>query len=64
AVKAISDGVSVIGISRGQISKLQHTERLERGEVMVAEFTEAISAVKIRGHCRVFTPYGEFETEG
>ena len=64
AVKALADGVSVIGISRGQVSKLLHTERLERGEVMLAEFTEAISAVKIRGHCEIYTPYGKIETEG
>ena len=63
AVRALADGVCVIGISRGQVSKLQHTEHLERGEVMVAEFTESISAVKIRGRAEILTPYGAFVTE-
>ena len=59
AVQALEDGVVIIGISRGANSKLLHTERLDTGEIMIAELTEVISAVKIRGKAIVLTPYGE-----
>jgi len=63
AVLAQGDGVQIIGISRGVVSKLQHTERLEPGEAMIGEFTGTVSAIKVRGPARVYTPWGEFETK-
>ncbi|AEP02131.1 tryptophan RNA-binding attenuator protein [Heyndrickxia coagulans 36D1] len=33
-VKALQDGVSVIGLSRGTDTKLNHTEMLDDGEVL------------------------------
>lgn len=62
AIVAQEDGVQVIGITRGPNTRLLHTERLEKGEGMVAQFTESIAAVKIRGKATILTPYGSFET--
>jgi transcription attenuation protein (tryptophan RNA-binding attenuator protein) len=58
-VKALEDGVSIIGMTRGRDTKLHHTEKLDSGEVMVAQFTESTSAIKIRGRARILTRHGE-----
>ena len=58
-VQALEDGVSIIGITRGRDTKFHHTEKLDEGEVMIAQFTESTSAVKIRGRARILTKYGE-----
>ncbi|MGI6664868.1 MAG: trp RNA-binding attenuation protein MtrB [Christensenellaceae bacterium] len=57
-VKALEDGVSLIGMTRGDETKLQHTEKIDAGEVIVAQFTENISAMKIRGKALVQTRHG------
>lgn len=57
-VKALEDGVYFIGMTRGKDTRLQHTEKLDAGEVIVAQFTENISAVKIRGNALVLTSNG------
>ena len=36
-----------------------HTEKLDDGEVWIAQFTEHISAMKIRGSATILTKYGE-----
>ena len=48
-IKAKDNGVHVIGLTRGQDTKFHHTEKLDKGEVMIAQFTEHTSAIKIRG---------------
>lgn len=58
AVVAEEDGVCIIGISRGRDTKLNHTEKLDRGEVFVSQFTENISAVKVRGKAKIYTKMG------
>lgn len=58
-VKALEDGVSIIGMTRGRDTKFHHTEKLDNGEVMVAQFTESTSAIKIRGRARILTRHGE-----
>ena len=58
-VKALEDGVSIIGMTRGRDTKFHHTEKLDKGEVMLAQFTESTSAIKIRGRARIITKYGE-----
>ncbi len=58
-IKALNDGVSVIGITRGRDTKLHHTEKLDSGEVLIAQFTQVTSAIKIKGKATVLTKYGE-----
>jgi transcription attenuation protein (tryptophan RNA-binding attenuator protein) len=61
-VKANDNGVQVIGLTRGQDTKFHHTEKLDKGETLIAQFTDHTSAVKIRGKATVMTKYGTFET--
>ena len=58
-IKALEDGVNIIGMTRGQSTKLLHTEKLDKGEVMIAQFTENTSAIKIRGRAEILTRYGK-----
>jgi len=58
-ILALEDGVNLIGLTRGKDTKFHHTEKLDKGEIMIAQFTENTSAVKIRGKARVLTKYGE-----
>lgn len=62
-IKAKEDGVNVIGLTRGSDTRFHHTEKLDKGEVMIAQFTEHTSAVKIRGKAIVQTRHGEMDTE-
>ncbi|WJH34205.1 trp RNA-binding attenuation protein MtrB [Paenibacillus aurantius] len=62
-IKAKENGVQVIGLTRGQHTKFHHTEKLDKGEVMIAQFTDFTSAVKIRGKAVVMTKFGEIHTE-
>jgi transcription attenuation protein (tryptophan RNA-binding attenuator protein) len=61
-VKALENGVTIIGLTRGKDTKFHHTEKLDRGEVLLAQFTEYTSAVKIRGKAQVFTKHGMIES--
>ena len=61
-VKALENGVTIIGLTRGKDTKFHHTEKLDQGEIMVAQFTEHTSAMKIRGKAIVFTKHGQMET--
>lgn len=60
-VKAKDNGVTVIGLTRGQDTKFHHTEKLDKGEVMIAQFTDTTSAVKIRGRATIMTKHGVVE---
>ncbi|KMY50611.1 trp RNA-binding attenuation protein MtrB [Peribacillus loiseleuriae] len=62
-IKAMEDSVNVIGLTRGSDTKFHHSEKLDAGEVMIAQFTEHTSAIKIRGNAKIYTPYGEIESE-
>lgn len=57
-VKALEKGVSIIGVTRGEVTKIHHTEKLDRGEVLIAQFTENTSAMKIRGNAEIYTQFG------
>jgi transcription attenuation protein (tryptophan RNA-binding attenuator protein) len=57
-IKALEDGVTIFGLTRGKDTKFHHTERLDKGEVMVAQFTDHTSAIKIRGRAEIFTKHG------
>jgi transcription attenuation protein (tryptophan RNA-binding attenuator protein) len=62
-IKAIDDGVNVIGLTRGSDTKFHHSEKLDKGEVLIAQFTEHTSAIKIRGNAKILTQFGEIESE-
>lgn len=61
-IKALDNGVTISGLTRGRDTKFHHSEKLDRGEVMVAQFTEHTSAMKIRGKARIMTRYGTVES--
>lgn len=63
-VKALQDGVTIIGLTRGKDTKFHHSEKLDRGEVMIAQFTEHTSAMKIRGRAEIWTKHGRIEAGG
>ena len=58
-VKALEDGVTIIGLTRGKETKFHHTEKLDGGEVMIFQFTHHTSAIKIRGKAEIFTRHGK-----
>lgn len=61
-IKAEENGVNVIGLTRGSDTRFHHSEKLDKGEVMIAQFTEHTSAVKIRGKATIQTGHGVIET--
>ncbi|MGM9922677.1 MAG: trp RNA-binding attenuation protein MtrB [Bacillus sp. (in: firmicutes)] len=61
-IKAKEDGVNVIGLTRGSDTRFHHSEKLDDGEVMIAQFTEHTSAIKVRGNALIYTPFGEIES--
>ncbi|MEW6424046.1 MAG: trp RNA-binding attenuation protein MtrB [Bacillota bacterium] len=62
-IKALENGVTVIGLTRGKDTKFHHTEKLDKGEVMIAQFTEHTSAMKIRGKVEVLTRHGKVRND-
>jgi transcription attenuation protein (tryptophan RNA-binding attenuator protein) len=61
-IKAKENGVNVIGLTRGEATRFHHSEKLDKGEVMIAQFTEHTSAVKIRGKAIIQTKHGVIDT--
>ena len=61
-VKALEKGVNIIGVTRGEATKIHHTEKLDTGEVLIAQFTENTSAIKIRGRAEVYTVFGKISS--
>jgi transcription attenuation protein (tryptophan RNA-binding attenuator protein) len=62
-IKAFEDGVNVIGLTRGTDTRFHHSEKLDRGEVLIAQFTDHTSAIKIRGNAQILTCFGEVLSE-
>ncbi|MDC3415381.1 trp RNA-binding attenuation protein MtrB [Aquibacillus salsiterrae] len=62
-IKALDDGVQVIGLTRGTDTRFHHAEKLDKGEIMIAQFTEHTSAVKIRGKVVIQSSYGEMRND-
>ena len=62
-IKAMEDGVNVIGLTRGSDTKFHHSEKLDQGEVLIAQFTEHTSAIKIRGNAEIITANGKVNSE-
>lgn len=61
-VKAEENGVNIIGLTRGKDTKFHHTEKLDKGEVMFAQFTEDTSAIKIRGKAIILCRHGQIRS--
>lgn len=61
-VKAKSPNVQVIGMTRGSDTRPHHTEMLDQGEVLIVQFTDKTSAIKVRGNATVFTKFGEIKS--
>lgn len=61
-IKAEENGVSIIGLTRGKDTRFHHTEKLDKGELLIAQFTENTSAIKIRGKAKVFCRHGEISS--
>ncbi len=62
AIKALENGVNIIGLTRGRDTKFHHTEKLDKGEVMLAQFPENTSAIKIRGKAIIYCRHGEINS--
>lgn len=62
-IKALDNGVTIIGLTRGKDTKFHHSEKLDKGEIMVAQFTEHTSAIKIRGKVEVLTKNGKIRSD-
>ncbi|MEW6171666.1 MAG: trp RNA-binding attenuation protein MtrB [Bacillota bacterium] len=62
-IKAMENGVTIMGLTRGKDTRFHHTEKLDKGELMIAQFTEHTSAIKIRGKAEVLTKHGSIRTE-
>ncbi len=62
-IKALEDGVTIIGLTRGKDTRFNHTEKLDKGEVLIAQFTEHTSAIKIRGNAEVISEHGNVQAE-
>lgn len=63
AVKAKTSGVQVIGMTRGSDTRPHHTESLDCGEVLIMQFTDKTSLIKIKGNANVYTKFGIIESE-
>ena len=61
-VKALEDGVVIMGLTRGKDTRSHHSERLDEGEVLVAQFTELTAAIKVRGKAQILTDVGKLES--
>lgn len=62
-IRAMENGVTIIGLTRGKDTKFHHTEKLDAGEVYIAQFTEMTSAVKIKGRAEILTKHGKVFSE-
>lgn len=61
-VKALEDGVNIMGLTRGQNTKFHHTEKLDKGEVYIAQFTQTTSAIKVNGKAAILTKHGNIKS--
>ncbi|MDF9408960.1 MAG: Transcription attenuation protein MtrB [Pelotomaculum sp. PtaB.Bin013] len=61
-IKALDNGVTIIGLTRGKDTKFHHSEKLDEGEIMIAQFTEHTSAIKIRGRVELLTRHGRISS--
>jgi len=62
-IKALENGVNISGITRGRDTKLHHTEKIDKNEILIAQFTEQTSAMKIRGKVELYSKHGVIKSE-
>lgn len=62
-IKALENGVTIIGLTRGKDTRFHHSEKLDKGEIMIAQFTEHTSAIKIRGKVELLTKHGRLQSD-
>lgn len=63
AIKALENGVNIIGLTSGRDTKFHHTEKLDEGEVFLAQFTDITTAMKINGKAEIYTKHGKILSE-
>ncbi len=61
-IRALENGVTVIGLTRGEETRFAHSEKLDAGEVWISQFTEVTSAMKVRGRAEILTTHGRVES--
>ncbi|MDY3032300.1 MAG: trp RNA-binding attenuation protein MtrB [Clostridia bacterium] len=61
-IKALENGVTIIGLTRGRDTRFHHTEKLDAGEVYIAQFTEVTSAIKVKGNAEIYTKHGKLDS--
>lgn len=61
-IKAEEDGVQVIGLTRGESTKFHHAEKLDANEILVVQFTEHTSAIKIKGKATLQSRHGKIDS--
>ena len=62
-VKALENGVNSIGLTSGKDTKFHHTEKLDKGEVFLAQFTDVTTAIKINGAAEIYTKHGKLMSD-
>ena len=62
-VKALEHGVNIIGLTSGKDTKFHHTEKLDKGEVFLAQFTDVTTAIKINGAAEIYTKHGKLMSD-
>ena len=62
-VKALEKGVNIIGVTRGEVTKIHHTEKLDRNEVLIVQFTEHTSGIKSAGKLKFIHTTALFAVE-
>ncbi len=53
-VRILEDSVQVCGLTRGEQTKIHHSEKLNKDEVMIAQFTENSVAIKVERKALVY----------
>ena len=62
-VKALENGVNIIGLTSRKDTKFHHTEKLDKGEVFLAQFTDVTTAIKINGAAEIYTKHGKLMSD-
>lgn len=62
-VKALENSVNIIGLTSGKDTKFHHTEKLDKGEVFLAQFTDVTTAIKINGAAEIYTKHGKLMSD-
>ncbi|MBO0704578.1 MAG: trp RNA-binding attenuation protein MtrB [Candidatus Dormibacteraeota bacterium] len=51
-----------MGLTRGRDTRSHHSERLDAGEVLVAQFTDMTAMIKVRGRADILTDVGKIQS--